>query len=60
MHRQGRHSGVVDIGINVADAAIGLRRTCKNTEINVNEKKHPLGALVEEEHKKNVTRAVHR
>ena len=32
VYRQGRYSRVVDLGIHVADAAIGLRRASKNKE----------------------------
>ena len=33
VYRQGRYSRVVDFSINVADAAIGLRRDSKNKKI---------------------------
>ena len=33
VYRQGRYSRVVDVGIHVTDAVIGLRRALKNKEV---------------------------
>ena len=33
VYKQGRYSRVMDLGINVTDAAIGLRRASKNKEM---------------------------
>lgn len=55
VYRQGRYSRQVDTGLNVADAAIGLRRARKNKKMRTKKKRCCVLSIVEQEHKKRYT-----